>query len=64
MKTVSIIMAWVLLVGSIVAWPVSMFTFAKDEAPVTLSLSWFAVTLTAVTYLEAALVHKDQDKEK
>jgi hypothetical protein len=42
------IAAWILLVGSTVAWPISHFTFAKDEAPVTLALSWFAIVLVAM----------------
>jgi drug/metabolite transporter (DMT)-like permease len=55
-----IVFWWMLLVLSIVLWPVSMFTFAKDEPPAVLSLSWFAITLTAATGLVAAYVKKDQ----
>ena len=31
---------------SIVAWPVTQFTVAKDEPPFVLGLSWLAIILT------------------
>lgn len=51
---------WLLLVLSLILWPISMFTFASKEPQVVLSLSWFAITLTAATGLVAAYVKKDQ----
>lgn len=60
LQIVLVVFWWILLVASLVLWPISMFTFASEEPPVVLSLSWFAVTLTAATGLVAAYVKKDQ----
>lgn len=57
-------LAWVLLVGSLVGWPVSMFWFARSEPPFVLSLSWLALTLTALDILQSADVRVQQEDEK
>lgn len=44
-------LAWVMLVGSIIGWPLSIVWFAKDEPITVLSLSWGALIYTAVTTL-------------
>ena len=56
--------AWVLLVASLILWPVSMFTFAKDEPRAILSLSWFAITLTCYDIVATSDVRKEQDDGK
>lgn len=61
---VRVYVAWVLLVGSLILWPVSLFTFAKDEPKVVLSLSWFAITLTAWDVVNTSDVRKEQDEGK
>lgn len=53
--------AWTLLVGSLVLWPVSMLTFARGEPPVVLSLSWFAITLTAADLVSTQDVRRQQE---
>jgi len=55
--------AWVLLVGSLVGYPVSAMTIARSEPPVVLGLSWFAITLTAADLLSTQQVHKKQQDE-
>lgn len=55
--------AGVLLVASIVGWPVSALTWARHEPPTVLGLSWVAITLTAMDLLKTSRVHKDQDDE-
>lgn len=55
--------AWVLLVLSLIGWPVSALTFAAGEPPVVLGLSWFAITLTALDLLKTSRVHRDQDTD-
>lgn len=40
--------AWVLLVMSIIGWPVSQLTVAKNEPPVVLALSWIAIIITCI----------------
>lgn len=57
-------LAWVLLVASLVGWPVSALTFATGEPPVVLGLSWLAITLTALDILSTQDVRREQDKDK
>lgn len=57
-------LAWVLLVGSAIGWPLSAVTFARDEPPAILGLSWFAITLTALDVLFTSDVRKEQDDEE
>lgn len=54
--------AW-MLVLTLVGWPLSMFTFAKDEPPAVLSLSWLALTLTAADILASTDVRAKQDED-
>jgi hypothetical protein len=56
-------LAWVLLVGSLVGWPLSALTWAKDEPQFILGLSWLAITLTALDLLKTSRVHQDQGDE-
>lgn len=58
-----IVLAWILLAGSLIGWPVSMFTVAKHEPPFVLSLSWLAITLAAAELLTSSQVHRDQGEE-
>ena len=58
-KRLEVALAWVLLVGSLIGWPLSALTVAKDEPPFILGLSWFAITLTAADLLKTSRVHKD-----
>jgi uncharacterized membrane protein YfcA len=53
-------LAWVLLVGSLVGWPLTALTVARDEPQFVLGLSWLAITLTALDFLKTARVHRDQ----
>jgi uncharacterized membrane protein YfcA len=55
--------AWVLLTASVVGWPISALTFARDEPPVVLGLSWFAITITALDLLSTNQVHEKQAEE-
>lgn len=58
-----VIVAWVMLVGSVIGWPLSMFTFAKDEPPSVLSLSWLAILIEAGSLLTASQVHEEQGEK-
>lgn len=55
--------AWVLLVASLLGWPLSALTFAQGEPPVVLGLSWLAITLTALDIVSTQDVRKQQDGE-
>lgn len=54
--------ATVLFFLSVIGWPLSAFTFAKDEPPFILGLSWMAITLTALDILSTADVRAQEDK--
>jgi hypothetical protein len=54
-------LAWFLLVLSLIGWPISALTFAKQEPMTVLGLSWLAITLTALDVLLTADVRKEQD---
>jgi uncharacterized membrane protein YfcA len=60
-KRLEVALAWVLLVGSLIGWPLSALTLAKDEPQFVLGLSWLAITLTAADLLKSSRVHRDVD---
>lgn len=55
-------LAIVLLIGSLVGWPLSALTLAAGEPPFILGLSWLALTLTALDILATTDV-RVQDEE-
>ncbi|HEX6682970.1 MAG TPA: hypothetical protein VF062_09260 [Candidatus Limnocylindrales bacterium] len=54
------IAAWILLVGSIIGWPVSAITVFSDEPQGILGLSWLAIILSSAELLTSSQVHKEQ----
>lgn len=58
------ILAWVLLVGSLIGWPVSLFTFAEEEPPWVLSLSWLALIFSALGDVWVAKVEEHEEEKK
>jgi hypothetical protein len=52
--------AWTMLVGGIVTWPVAMLTFASDEQPVTLSLSFLALIYEGFNAVQVAGQQKEE----
>jgi len=46
---------------TLILWPVSMFTFASEEPPAILSLSWLALTLTAADIFATTDVRAEQE---
>jgi hypothetical protein len=63
MKRAEVILAWVLLIGSLIGWPLSQLTVAKGEPPFILGLSWLAITLTAADLLKSSRVHRDVEQD-
>jgi uncharacterized membrane protein YfcA len=57
------IAAWVLLVGSVIGWPLTALTVAKDEQQFILGLSWLAIILQAAELLTSSQVHEEQAKQ-
>ncbi len=51
-----------LLGASVIGWPLSQFTFAKEEPPTILALSWLALILTALNVLLTADVRHNEDE--
>lgn len=64
MRKASVVGAWVLLVGSLLGWPLSALIWARDEPQFVLGLSWFAITLTALDLLKTSMVHEEQEEEE
>jgi len=62
-RKVRTVLAWVLLIGSIVGWPVSALTWAREEPPFILGLSWLAIILTAMDLLTSSQVHEEQGQD-
>jgi hypothetical protein len=59
-RRLRVIAAWVLILGTLAGWPISLFTLAKDEPPFVLSLSWMAILIEGVTLLTTSQVHEEQ----
>jgi hypothetical protein len=55
--------AWVLLVGSVILWPLSAITWAKEEPQTVLGLSFLAITFTALDILSTVTVRNKQEDE-
>lgn len=58
-----VIVAWVMLVGSLIGWPLTAFTVAKDEPQFVLGLSWLAIVLSSAELLTASQVHEEQGQD-
>lgn len=63
-RRVRTVVAWVLLVGSLIGWPISALTVARDEPQFVLGLSWLAIVLTSADLLSTSQVHEDQGQRK
>jgi hypothetical protein len=61
-KRARVVAAWTLLIASLIGWPLSHLTFARDEPTVTLALSWLAIVLVAADLLTTAQLHEQQDQ--
>jgi hypothetical protein len=55
--------AMVILVVSIIGWPLSALTFLKHEQQGVLALSWIAITLTAADIVSTTDVRTQQDDD-
>ena len=60
--TIIIWASWILLVVSVVAWPVTAYTVAKDEPPFILGLSWFAIIYAAANTLLTAYTKRSAEE--
>lgn len=55
-----VIAAWTLLVLSVIGWPVSALTLARNEPQFVLGLSWMAIVIEAANLLTSSQVHEEQ----
>lgn len=62
-KKAELALAYFFFFGSIICWPLTQLTIAKDEPTFTLGLSWLAIILTALDFVKTSRVHKDQDDD-
>ena len=56
-----VIAAWVILVASCIGWPLSAFTWAKDEPQFILGLSWAAIILASAELLTSSQIHQENE---
>lgn len=49
-------LGWVFLIGSLIGWPITLVT--TNEPPWILSLSWLALTATALGWIAAARANR------
>jgi uncharacterized membrane protein YfcA len=61
-KRARTIAAWVLLVASVIGWPIGALTVFRDEPQGVLGLSFLAIIIECASLLTASQVHEDQDK--
>jgi uncharacterized membrane protein YfcA len=54
--------ALILLVASLIGWPLSAFTFARGEPQFILGLSWLAITLTCADIASTTDVRVEVDE--
>lgn len=55
--------AWIILLISFILWPVAAFTFAADEPPAILALSFLAITITCVDIIVSSDVSAEVSVE-
>ena len=53
-------MAYLFFFGGLISWPVSILTWAAEEPPFVLSLSWLALIISGYTTIVAVQVN-DKD---
>lgn len=58
------ILAWSLVGGGCIGWPLSALTVAKAEPQFVLGLSWLAIILTALDLLTSSQVHEEQAEDQ
>lgn len=54
--------AWIVVIVSGIGWPASAVTWAADEPPFILALSWLAITITALDVLSTSDVSAEQQQ--
>lgn len=52
--------AWILLVGSVIGWPIAAFGPARDKPQFVLGLSFLAIIIESASFLTASQVHEEQ----
>ncbi len=60
MRRARTIVAWVLLAGATIGWPLSAMTVAKHEPQFILGLSWLAIVIESASLLTTSQVHEEQ----
>lgn len=58
-RRIRVLIAFWMIPASLILWPISAVTFAKDEPMAVLALSWAAITLTAVDVLTSSQIHEE-----
>ncbi len=62
MRRARTIAAWVLLIGAVIAWPVTAMTVFSDEPQGILGLSFLAIIIECGSLLTSSQVHEEQGR--
>jgi hypothetical protein len=57
------IAAWILLVGSLIGWPLTAATVFRGEQQGILGLSWLAIIIECGSLLTSSQVHEKQNDD-
>ncbi len=63
-RRVRVIVAWCLLIGSTIGWPLSALTWASQEPQFILGLSWLAIVIESANLLTSSQVHEEQGEQE
>lgn len=63
MTKLRLALAWVLLVGALIGWPLSAMTVAKKEPQFILGLSWVAILLEGFNGVQIAADREDDEED-
>lgn len=62
MRRARTVAAWILLIGSIVGWPVTALTVFREEPQGVLGLSFLAIIVEAASLLTSSQIHEEAAK--
>jgi hypothetical protein len=59
-----LVISWACLLTSLIGWPLSALTWAKDEPQFVLGLSWMALIIGSYNTIITAMVNKEVRSEE
>jgi hypothetical protein len=62
MRRVRTVVAWCLLIGSVIAWPITALTVFRNEPQGVLGLSYLALIIESASLLTSSQVHEENQQ--